>query len=760
MVASFDAASPGREQLVRGHGLFLDDLDIAGTLSCHFVRSVIAHGVITSIEIGLAARRRGVHAVLLSSDLALEDIPGKLRHGPSAPEMGRPPLVNDRVRYVGEPFALVVADTPTLAADAADSVFADFETLPAVIDPVESQSGRVLLFPEAGTNVVDSSSTGESREGHWPIKAAIEVTNQRLAPLTLEPLGILVEPTGDGLHIWCGHQAPHRLRSQLAAMLGLPEKQIRVTVPNVGGGFGARGMFYPEYLVVAAAAIRLNAPLKWVATRREDFTGGIHGRAQTHRIRLEGEQDGRIKRARVEILADLGAYPHNGSLIPGFTRFMATGPYLIDEVSTQTTMVVTNTAPIGTYRGAGRPEAAYALERAIEAFARECGLDSIEVRRRNLIPPSSLPMTAPSGAEYDSGDYPAALDALLAEVDVDAVRDEQRRRAHTGEAVLGLGIAMYLERAGGPLTEGEYASVAIGHAGTLTVRVGAVDTGQGHDEIWTEIAGAPFGLSGSGIAVVSGDTDLVPEGVGTFASRSTQICGSVVARCSTSLFERARDVAAEMLEVDPADLVAREGRFETIDRSGVSVGLDDVSARAVQTGVELHCEELWVPGAHTFPYGAHAAIVEVDRETGDVQLLRAVAVDDCGTVLSPSGVTAQIHGSLAQGIGQARFERVHYDDQGQPLTTTLVDYLAPRASDLPFFQTAHLVTPAPSNVLGAKGVGESGCIGFPPAMVNAAVDAVSHLGVTEIQMPVDPCNVWTTIRQATPAHAKLESTPR
>ncbi len=758
MATSCDALR-GREQLVRGRGLFLDDLDITGTLSCHFVRSVIAHGVITNIDTE-SARKRGVHAVLLSSDLALEDIPGKLRHGPPAPEMGRPPLAHDRVRYVGEPYALVVADTPTLAADAAEAVFADFEPLPAVIDPDKSRSSKDLLFPGAGTNVVDSSSTGENNEGHWPIRAAIEVTNQRLAPLTLEPLGILAEPTGDGLHIWCGHQAPHRLRSQLASMLGLAEKQVRVTVPNVGGGFGARGMFYPEYLVVAAAAIRLDTPLKWVATRREDFTGGTHGRAQTHRIRLEGEQDGRIRRARVEILADLGAYPHNGSLIPGFTRFMATGPYLIDEVSTQTTMVVTNTAPIGTYRGAGRPEAAYALERAIEIFARECGLDSIEVRRRNLIPPSRLPMTAPSGAEYDSGDYPASLDVLLAEVDVEAVREEQRQRADTGEAALGLGIAMYVERAGGPLTEGEYASVAIGEAGTLSVHVGAVDTGQGHDEIWARIAAAPFGLSGSSITVVSGDTDLVPEGVGTFASRSTQICGSVIARCSRSLFERARDIAAEMLEVDPADLVVREGRFETIDRSGVSVGLADVRARASQTGVDLRCEELWVPGAHTFPYGAHAAIVEVDRETGDVQLLRAVAVDDCGTVLSPSGVAAQVHGSLAQGIGQARFERVYYDDQGQPLTTTLVDYLAPRATDLPFFQTAHLVTPALSNVLGAKGVGESGCIGFPPAMVNAVMDAVSYLGVTEIQMPVDPCNVWTTIRQATGAQTELERTPK
>lgn len=758
MPAGADAPRAGREQLVQGDALFLDDLNIAGTLSCHFVRSVIAHGIITSIDVESAAQKRGVRAVLLSSDLALDDIPGNLRHGPPAPGMGRPPLVHDRVRYVGEPIALVVADTPVLAADAADSVFADIEPLPALVDPEESRTDKVLLFPAAGTNVVDTNSSGEDREGHWPIRADIEVTNQRLAPLTLEPLGILVEPTGGGLHIWCGHQAPHRLRSQLSAMLGLPEKQIRVTVPNVGGGFGARGMFYPEYLVVAAAAMRLKKPLKWVATRREDFTGGTHGRAQTHRIRLEGEEDGRIRRARVEILADIGAYPHNGSLIPGFTRFMATGPYLIDEVSTNTTMVVTNTAPIGTYRGAGRPEAAYALERAIEKFARECGLDSIEVRRRNLIPPSNLPMTAPSGAEYDSGDYPAALDALLAEVDVEAVRAEQRRRAGTGEAALGFGISIYLERAGGPLTEGEYGSVAIDDDGTLSVRVGAVDTGQGHDEVWARIAGDLFGLSGSDITVVSGDTDLVPEGVGTFASRSTQICGSVIARCSRSLFERARDVAAEMLEVAHTDLLAREGRFEVIDRSGVSVGLADISARASQTRVELHCEELWVPGAHTFPYGAHAAIVEVDRETGDVHLLRAVAVDDCGTVLSPAGATAQVHGSLAQGIGQARFEKMHYDNQGQPLTTTLVDYLAPRASDIPFFQTAHLVTPAPSNVLGAKGVGESGCIGFPPAMVNAVIDALSDLGVTEIHMPVDPGNVWTTIRRATQAQAKLERT--
>lgn len=734
--------------LVKGRGQYLDDLDIKGTLCGHFVRSDLAHARIDSVHVTEAAAAKGVQGVLLAKDLTLRPIPGDLRHGPPAPHMGRPPLADSRVRYVGEPIALVVADSARFAEDAADLVAVDLDPLPPVIDPAQAASDEILLFDDAGTNVVEHSTSGTHRGHDLPVRATVEVRNQKLAPLPLEPLGILVEPQDDYITVWCGHQAPHRLKSQLATLLEMDLDRIRVIVPNVGGGFGSRGMLYPEYVVVAAAAKLIGRPLKWTGTRREDIIGGVHGRSQVHRVELEGNESGRVRRARVEILADVGAYPHNGSMIPTFTQFMATGPYMIEELITETTVVVTNTAPIGTYRGAGRPEATYALERAIDAFARQAGIDPIEVRRINLIPDDMLPIKAPSGALYDSGQYRKALAQALKHIDLDTFRREQQDRLRNKmQPALGFGLAMYLERAGGPLTEGEHASVSIEVDGTLTVGVGAVDTGQGHDELWRRLAGRPFDMDDERIRVLYGDTDLVPGGVGTFASRTTQVCGSVVQRCTNTLFEQAREIAGQMLEISPDDLVARDGRFEVVDHSDKSVGLASIAERAAEQGVSLRAGETWIPGAHTFPYGAHISIVEVDTETGDVRLVRAIAVDDCGNILDPAGVTGQVHGSIAQGFGQSRLEAVQYDNHGQPLTSTLVDYLAPRASDLPPFETSHVVTPAPSNPLGAKGVGESGCIGFPPAMVNAVLDALAHLGISHIDMPLHPSNVWATIQR-------------
>ena len=747
-----------RRALVQGLGRYLDDLEMAEVLHCRFVRSDLAHAKLVQVDTTEARAVEGIRAVLTAGDLDLADIPGNLRHGPPAPHMGRPPLARNRVRYAGEPIAAVIAADPYLAADAAQLVIADLDPLPAVVDPARAAADEVLLFEEAGSNVLSRTSNGPSPETLHEIAISVELVNQRVAPLALEPLGILARPEGDGLRIWCGHQAPHRLRSQLSRLLAIEPGLIRVTVPDVGGGFGARGMLYPEYIVVAAAALELGQAVKWVAGRREDMTGGIHGRGQTHRVEMSGDRDGTIRRARVEILADMGAYPHNASMIPGFTAFMAGGPYRIEDLAVETTLVVTNTAPVGTYRGAGRPEAAYAIERAVEEYARAADLDPIDVRRANLICEDELPVRTTTGALYDSGDYPRALDMAVELAGIDSIRREQARFGESGGSHIGVGIGLYIERAGGPLTEGEHASAEIGEDGALTVRVGAVDTGQGHDSLWRRIAAQPFDIDPRSIQVISGDTHEVPEGVGTFASRSTQVCGSVVSRCATALHDVARHLAADLLEVSPADLKTRQGRFEVVDRSDSSVGLTDLFGHATERGVELRVEETWVPGAHTFPYGAHVAVVEVDTETGDVTLLRAIAVDDCGNVLDPEGVTGQLHGSLAQGIGQARFEMMRYDESGQPLSTTLIDYLAPRASDLPVPELAHLVSPAPSNPLGAKGIGESGCIGFPPAMVNAVLDALRPLGVTHIDMPVDASNVWTRIHESETSR-QLERTP-
>lgn len=733
---------------IMGLGKFLDDLEIPGVLSCGFVRSTVAHAELVGIDTSDALAAEGVEAVFTHGDLGLDDIPGRLRRGPEAPSMRRPPLARNRLRYVGEPIALVVADDPYRATDGVELILVDLEPLPAVVDPLQALEAAVLLFPESGSNVVDASTTGSVGADQLAVSATVEVVNQRLAPLPLEPLGIVAVPVGDGIHIWCGHQAPHRLRSQISSLLGIDPSHVRVTVPDVGGGFGAKGMLYPEYLVLVAAALHLDRPLKWVETRRENMSGGTHGRGQVHRIELSGDRSGRIRRARIEILANLGAYPHNGSMIPGITAFMAPGPYQIEELAVGTTMVVTNTAPVGTYRGAGRPEASYAIERAVDAFARAAGLEPIEVRRVNLIPEISVPLKTPTGALYDSGNYVGALDTALELAGLDLIRSEQVRRQRMAATRLGVGASVYVERAGGPIHEGEFAAVEIGADGTMTVRAGAVDTGQGHDRLWRKLAGAPFDLPENEIRVVSGDTGEVKAGVGTFASRSTQVCGSVVARCAARLHDQVQEIAAVLLEASPSDLVSREGSFELVDGSGTSVSLADVARHATELGMDLTVEETWAPGAHTFPYGAHVAVVEVDTETGDVRLCRAIAVDDCGNVMDHAGTAAQVHGSMAQGVGQARFEEIRYDDTGQPLTASLVDYLVPRAPDLPIFETAHLVSPAPSNPLGAKGVGESGCIGFPPALISAIVDALGSMGVSHIDMPAQPQNVWSAINAA------------
>lgn len=743
--AKLDTHAPSEpRQLVQGRGRFLDDLRLPGMLHCKFVRSVEAHAELAGVDTEAAMRSSDLLAVLTAADLEIESIPGQGRHGPPAPHMDRPPLALERVRYVGEPIAIVISRSAATAFDGAQAVHVHYEELPAVVEPLAAMDDTTLLFPDAGSNVVDRvvTSTGDAPEGE--VEVTVTVGNQRVSPLALEPLGIVADPTAGRLRVWSGHQAPHRLRKQLAGLLSVSESEIRVTVPDVGGGFGAKGMFYPEYAVVAAAARRLGMPLKWVASRREELTGGTHGRAQRHRVTLRGSRQGDITHMDVEILADLGAYPHNASMIPAFTRFMATGPYRIDSITTTVTMVVTNTAPIGTYRGAGRPEASYALERAVDYFARRAGLDPIEVRRRNLIQDDAFPHSTPSGAVYDSGTYRSALDRAVDAVGLDQIRREQRLR-RSGKTSMGVGVACYIERAGGPINEGEHAAVSLDDDGDLRVAVGAVDTGQGHARVWKSIAAEVFDVATANVRVVSGDTDLVADGVGTFASRSTQVCGSVVKRCAEALRENMRQLAAALLEADPRDLILSDGRFEVVDHSDTSVDLQTLRRRASEFGVDTEVSETWVPGAHTFPYGAHAAVVEVDGDTGDVSLKRALAVDDCGNVMDIVGAKGQVHGSLAQGIGQARYEAIRYDTNGQLLTSTLVDYLAPRASDLPMFETMHLNTPAPSNPLGAKGIGESGCIGFPAAFVAAVEDAISHQAMDSLDMPMQAETVWRSM---------------
>ena len=742
---------PRREdaRLVTGQARYLGDLSEPGLAHCVFVRSMQAHGTLEQVDASDARDAPGVLAVWAADDLALADIPGSTGRGPDAPVMTRPPLASGRVRYVGEPVAIVVAESRAAAVDAAELVDMWIEPEPAVADMDTALRDEVLLFPKAGTNIVERrTAASQVSDGDWPVRATVVVDNQRIAPVPVEPLGIKARPEPDGrLTVWCGHQAPHRLRRQLASLLALDEHAIRVVVPDVGGAFGMKGMLYPEYVVVTAAGLRLGRPVMWTETRYEQFVGGIHGRAQRHRVELAGDTSGRIHRARIEITADVGAYPHNGSQIPQFTGYMATGAYDIRDLELSTTIVVTNRAPSGSYRGAGRPEAAYAIERAVDAFARAAGMDPAQVRRRNFIRTDAMPYHTATGARYDSGDYARALDMALDLADAAAVREEQRRRLQEGRDPIGLGIGAFVERAGGAPDSSEYVRVELDGAG-LTLRAGTSASGQGHETVWSQVLAGVFEVEPEAVTVVAGDTDAVRDGTGTFASRSAQIAGSAIRRVGLVVRDRARDLVADMLEASAGDIRIHDGRFTVAGEPAHAVSLADVAAFAAERGVTLAAEETYSPHAQTFPYGVHVAVVVVDLQTGDVDLRTMVAVDDCGTVLNPQIVEGQVHGSLLQGVGQALYEGMDYDSDGQPLTTSLAEYLAPTAPDAPELVTGRLVSPAPSNPLGAKGTGEAGCIGAPPAIVNAVLDALAPYGVTTLDMPLTPQRVWRALQQA------------
>ena len=727
------------DRLVRGIGSYTADLAGVDTLHCAFVRSPIAHGTLREIDTQTAADHPGVVAVYTGGDLDIADIPATLGFGKAAEYMSRQVLVTDRVRHVGECLALVVATSARAALDATELVWPDLDELPAVTDPARALDADAPRLFDGGDNTVYRTLLAEGPEpGVEPeVSVTVEVESNRLAPIAVETNGIVAEPVGDGLRMWVGHQAPHRFRNEVAMILGLDVTEVRVTVPDVGGAFGMKGRLYPEYLAVAAASLRLGRRLSWIQTRREHFASGTHGRGMRHTVTLDGDREGRIRRARIRIVGDMGAYPHNGSAVPMFARLVAGGMYDIPRMEIETVAVATNLAPTGAYRGAGRPEAALAIERAIDAFARAAQLDPVDVRMTNLI--GSLPHMTPTGALYDSGDYAAAIRRAVELLHIDEVRKEQAARREAGEDPVGVGLGSFVERAGGAIDAGEYARVEI-DGGEVVVRTGSVDTGQGHATVWGQVARQVFG--DLPVRVVSKDTDEVADGVGSFASRSAQAGGSAVQRMAQAVLDQARKRAGERLEVAVEDLVYADGIFSVAGVPGA-----EVSLFALADG-GLADEEMYIPHAQTFPYGAHGAVVEVSLATGEVRIRRLVAVDDCGTVLNPMIVEGQIDGSLAQGVGQALFEEVRYDDTGQPLTASLMDYMLPRAGDVPAAITDRIESPAPSNPLGAKGTGEAGCIGAPAAILNAVLDALAPYGVTDLQLPLRPEKVWTAIHRA------------
>ena len=721
------------QQLITGRGRYVGDLTGPDTLACAFVRSPFAHGVVGSIDLEDAAAAPGVIGVFTAEDLQLPPIPGNTSRGePAAENMVRPPLAIDRVRFSGDPIAVVVAETAARAADAAGLVWVDIEDLPPSSDPTAPP-----LFEGSPDNVVDTQSLSFGPETEASeISVTVDVRSQRLSAVTVEPLTVLARPANTGLEVWCGHQAPHRLADQLASLLSIDRAGVRVIAPHVGGAFGMKGMLFPEYVVVAALALRLDRAVSWIQSRREQFVGGTHGRAQRHRVTIEGDASGVARKLSIDQTADTGAYPHNGSMVPTFSRLVACGLYDFEAVDIDTRTEVSTRAPTGSYRGAGRPEAALAIERAMDAFGRAVDLDPFEVRLRNVV--RSLPREMPTGAIYDSGDYAKALRVARDLTDVESVRSRQAAQSGTTKLV-GMGVGAFVERAGGAADSWEYAHVEVGE-GEIVVRTGSTEQGQGHETVWTAVTRDVFGEVP--VRVVAGDTGAVASGIGTFASRSAQIGAAAVLRRSQAVLDEARQRAAEELEASADDLVYADGQFNV-------VGVPDavVPLWALAHG-DLHSDEQYSPGAQTFPYGVHVAVVEVDTETGEVELERIVAVDDCGTVLHPMIVEGQLIGSLAQGIGQALYEEVVYDDADQVTTATMVDYLTPRAADIPTIDTARLTHPAPSNPLGAKGAGEAGCIGGPPAILNAVIDALAPLGVTDLQLPLRPQSVWQAINEA------------
>jgi aerobic carbon-monoxide dehydrogenase large subunit len=739
-------------RFLTGRGRYVDNLPVEGVLHAVFVRSMMAHARIGAVDLSGAAASPGVVAALSAADLDLAPQPpsGNVR-GP----FPRPILAREVVRYVGEPIAVVIADTAAHAQDGAEAVFVDLDPLPAVVGPEAAAADAApLLFPEAGTNVAHRF------EKRWDedVLAGADVVvrgrfvNQRVAPVPMETNAVAVDPSGEGLTIWVSTQIPFDVRNDVADALGLERGAVRVIAPDVGGGFGAKLVVSPEYLVVAAAATRLGRAVKWVETRSENLVAMTHGRAQVQHVELGARRDGTLVGLRVDLLADLGAYPISAYLAPT-TRMMLAGVYRVPAIASRGRSVVTNATPIAPYRGAGRPEATALLERAMDLLAAELAMDPAELRRRNLIPADVFPHETAVGTTYDSGDYERALDEVLGAAGYEDLRREQAARRRRGDRLgLGIGISTYVEITA--WAGGEFGSVEVGTDGGATVLTGISPHGQGHETSLAQIVSGVLGIPMDRIRVIHSDTGVVPRGEGTFGSRSLQLGGTAVYDASQEVLRTARGIASRELEVAEADVVVHDARGLGIAGApDTAIGWPRLAELAGAEGTADGAAGLVAAGKFqqrdaTFPFGAHVAVVEVDVETGAVTLVRLVTVDDCGRILNPMLARGQVHGGLAQGIAQAMFEGVEYDEVGTPLTATLASYLMPSAAELPSYETSQTETPTPLNPLGAKGIGESGTVGSTPAVQNAVVDAVSHLGVRHIDMPVTPERVWRAIRQA------------
>ncbi len=752
--------------LTRG-AVYTDDVqDDRLTGACHvsFVRSPLAHARISSVDLSAAREAPGVIAAYAAADL-LDGVPDlKPMMSIINQDMTQPLLARDVVRFAGEPVAVIVTEQAYQGEDAAELVDVDYDPLPVVVDMSEAgEDGAQALFPAAGSNVAatfgDPATFDPGLFDGCEVVVSRTIENQRVAPAPMETRAAAAVWGDDGrVTAWIPNQGAQGTRGSLAGMLGLDQADVRIITPAVGGGFGAKFGADPEHGVVCLVARKLGRPARWAETRNENMVGMTHGRAQRQTLTIGGSRDGTVLAYRLEIIQDCGAYPKIGTILPSLTILMTPGPYAFGRAEAAAVAVVTNTVPIGAYRGAGRPEATAAVERAMDLFAAEIGVDPAEVRRKNLLPPFTEPHKTAFGAVYDSGDYEAALDKVLAAADYAGLREEQAKRRAAGDTVqLGVGVSCYVEITGGGSESGapnENGTVEVHPDGTATILTGTSPHGQGHETVWAMLASEELGIPIDKITVTWGDTDLIPEGGGTGGSRSLQQGGAAVRQASLELIEVARERAADRLEVSAGDLV-----FDVAHSQFAVAGDPDA---AVPLSGLAETERLFVrsvfsaPGP-TFPFGSHVAVVEVDTETGKVRLRQMITVDDAGVVVNPLLAEGQRHGGIAQGAAQAFLEEVVYDADGNLLTATFADYPFLSATEVPSFDLADMATPTTYNPLGAKGIGEAGTIGATPAVQNAVVDAVSHLGVRHIDMPTSPQRVWRAMQAARTGAGAKES---
>jgi carbon-monoxide dehydrogenase large subunit len=751
-------------------GVYVDDLrepELDGAARVTFVRSTVAHARITGIDTSEALAQPGVIAVLTVADMTdFPPPPPAEPIDPDAPPVegpmplggpwSEPLLAVDRVRFVGEPVAMVLTDNRYQGEDAAELVSVDYEPLPAVITFDDALAGETLLFDGTDSNVSQKRDGAFDDSAFDGLDVVVEgdIVNQRVACLPMEGRAVAASWKDGKLTVWASTQNAQISRFIFTAV-GLPPDAIRVVAPDVGGGFGAKIGVDREAILVAWAAKHTGRAVRWAESRSENLTAMTQGRAQRHHIKIGGTADGHIEAYRLDIVQDTGAYARMSGFLPSLTVLMAPGVYDIPTVQAGYKVVMTNATPIGAYRGAGRPEAAATIERAVDWFAAAAGLDPAVVRKLNYIKNEQFPFTTKTGAPYDTGDYEGALDKVLAAAGYEELRAEQRRRREAGEVKqLGIGLASYSEITAPDPAAGETAKVEVHDDGTATVYTGSSAHGQGHHTAFAMLVQAELGIPMDKIEVIHGDTDLIPEGIGTYGSRSLQLGGSAVHKAAVEVKEEAARSAAQLFEASAADvqLDTDSGLWHIAGDPDKSLTWAQVAGAA--EGGLIVANVQFTQERPTFPFGTQLSLAEVDTETGKVTLLRHVTADDAGTILNPVLFEGQRHGGIAQGAAQALVEEILYDADGNPLTSSLADYGAITAAELPSFELVTSETPTDLNPLGAKGIGEAGTIGATPAVHNAVIDAVSHLGVRHIDMPMTPERVWTAIQEAKKASAK------